>query len=145
MSFFSGSNAQLSSHCQSIFHIQSQRTSALWSVLGWRSKSSLSSVSREKTIWEKCKPFFFFTTPESNILDVSTESFPLQPLLPDALIESAMSNRKRNKCFIELECSLVIVGGKAERQPAAAWVLIPAGKGIPNPRYQHFLRCSGNN
>lgn len=40
-------------------------------------------------------------------------------MLPDALIESPMSNRKRNKCFIELELSLVMVGvrnGEGEKR-----------------------------
>lgn len=47
--------------------------------------------------------------------DISTEACVLQPLLPDALIESPMSNRKGNKCFIELELSLVIVAGRTGR------------------------------
>ena len=51
-------------------------------------------------------------------------------MLPDALIESPMSNRKRNKCFIELELSLVMVGGrdgekeKGRGEQAAVWVSV---------------------
>ena len=53
--------------------------------------------------------------------DVSTESLVLQHLLPDALIESLMSNRKRNKCFIDLELSLVLVGRRDSGWEGGFW------------------------
>lgn len=59
---------------------------------------------------------FSFTVAESvTFFDISTEGLVLQQRLPDALIDSAVSNRKRNKCFIELELSLVIAVGKGWR------------------------------
>ncbi len=55
--------------------------------------------------------FFHSLRQRVTFFDISTESLVLQQLLPDALIESPMSNRKRNKCFIELELS---DGGREE-------------------------------
>lgn len=49
--------------------------------------------------------FFLSLWQRVTFFDVSTESLMLLHLLPDALIESPMSNRKINICFIELELS----------------------------------------
>ena len=108
----SGWNAKLSSQRCSTFHSQSQQTCALWSISGpgiqvlfvqyfWRKKK------RER---KNVSYFFLSLRQRVTFFDVSTESLVLQHLLPDAVIESPMSNRKRNKCFIELELSLVMAG-----------------------------------
>lgn len=61
---------------------------------------------------KKMSAIFSFTVAESvTFFDISTEGLVLQQRLPDALIDSAVSNRKRNKCFIELELGLVIAVG----------------------------------
>lgn len=66
----------------------------------WRKKK------KKKKEGEKCKLFFSLSLRQRvAFFDVSTESLVLQHLLPDALIESPVSNRKRNKCFIEVELS----------------------------------------
>lgn len=66
--------------------------------------------------------YFFSLSPWQRVafFDISTESLVLQHSLPDASIESPMSNRNRNKCFIELELSLVIVGGRNGRAELAS-------------------------
>lgn len=84
--------------------------------------------------------------------DISTEGLVLQRRLPDALIDSPMSNRKRNKCFIELELSLVIAGrgGKEEggrrlerggRQLLCGclWVSVQRWRVALDSQYKHFL------
>lgn len=89
---------------------------------------------RERKKREKNVSYFFLSLWQRvTFFDVSTESLVLQHMLPDALIESPMSNRKRNKCFIELELSLVMVGGRngeKERgrgEQAAMWVSVGVG------------------
>lgn len=79
----------------------------------WARDTSLvcSVLLEEKKRREKCKLFFLSLRQRVTFFDISTESLVLQHLLPDALIESPMSNRKRNKCFIELELS---DGGREE-------------------------------
>lgn len=59
--------------------------------------------------------------------DISTEGLVLQRRLPDALIDSPMSNRKRNKCFIELELSLVIAGRGEEEGGGGGWGVVRCG------------------
>lgn len=83
--------------------------------LGQGYKSCLFSTSGggEKKEERKNVSYFFLSLWQRvTFFDISTESLVLQHLLPDASIESPMSNRNRNKCFIELELSLVIVGGR---------------------------------
>lgn len=96
--------------------------------LGQGYKSCLFSTSggKKKEREKKCKLFFFLSLWQRvTFFDISTESLVLQHLLPDASIESPMSNRKRNKCFIELELSLVIVGGRKGRgELASMWVSV---------------------
>lgn len=77
-----------------------------------RDTSLVCSVLLEKKKRERKNVSYFFLSLRQRVtfFDVSTESLVLQHLLPDALIESPMSNRKRNKCFIELELSLVMAG-----------------------------------
>lgn len=48
--------------------------------------------------------------------------------LPDTLIESPVSNRKRNKCFIELELSLAMMAEEGMQSEQAA-VLVFVGVG----------------
>lgn len=84
-----------------------------------RDTSLVCSVLLQKKREKNASLFFFLLLGRVTFFDVSTESLVLQHLLPDALIESPMSNRKRNKCFIELELSLVMVGwrdGKTEKK-----------------------------
>ncbi len=75
---------------------------------------------------EKNVSYFFLSLWQRvTFFDISTASLVVQHLPPDALIESPMSNRKRNECFIELELSLVMVGGRDRRgEPAAMWVSV---------------------
>lgn len=143
----SGWNAKLSSQHCSTFHSQSQQTCALWSISGpgiqvlfvqyfWRKKKKN----------EKNGSYFFSLWQRVTFFDISTESLVLQHLLPDALIESPMSNRKGNKCFIELELSLVTVGGRNGRgEEASMWVSVQWWWVILKPQYKHFLRCGVNN
>lgn len=63
-----------------------------------------------------------------------------------------MSNRKTNKCFIEQQRCLVMVGGRnvegeggRGEQAAVRGVLVRLGKVILNLQYKRFLRCGGNN
>lgn len=113
----SGWNAKLSSQHCSTFHSLSQQTCALWSISGpgiqvlfvqyfWR--------ERVGGVEKNVSYFFLSLRQRVTFFDVSTESLVLQHLLPDALIESTMSNRKRNKRFIELELSLLMLGGRWE-------------------------------
>lgn len=74
----------------------------------WRGKKEKEKEEEQKK--KKVSYFFLSLWQRVTFFDISTESLVLQHWLPDALIESPMSNRKRNKCFIELELSLVIVG-----------------------------------
>lgn len=142
----SGWNAKLSSQHCSTFHSQSQQTCALWSISGpgiqvlfvqyfWRERGK----KKKKNI---SNFFFLLLRQRVTFFDVSTESLVLQHLLPDALIESHMSNRKRNKCFIELELSLVMVGGgngkggKVRSEQAAVLVFVGVsslGEGYSQP------------
>lgn len=112
--------------------------------LGQGYKSCLFSTSgeREKKREKNVSYFFLSLRQRVTFFDVSTESLVLQHLLPDALIESPMSNRKRNKCFIELELSLVMVGGrngegeKGRGEWAAVWVSVGVsslGEGYSQP------------
>lgn len=80
--------------------------------LGQGYKSCLFSTSGGKKERERENASYFFLSLQQRVafFDISTEGLVLQHLLPDALIESPMSNRKRNKCFIELELSLGMVG-----------------------------------
>lgn len=76
---------------------------------------------------KKMSAIFSFTVAESvTFFDISTEGLVLQQRLPDALIDSPVSNRKRNKCFIELELSLVIAVGKGWRLGwvGVGWVVV---------------------
>ncbi len=60
--------------------------------------------TRKREPEEKRRLFFVPSIQWSvTLFDVSTEGLVLQHLLPDALIETPLSNRKRNKCFIELK------------------------------------------
>ena len=111
---------------------------------------STSRKGREKKKERKTQAIFFLSRQQRvTFFDVSTASLVLQHLLPDALIESPMSNRKRNKCFIELELSLVMVGGgggEAQREGRVSRLLcgcllvsVHPGRVILNPQYKHFL------
>lgn len=141
----SGWNAKLSSQHCSTFHSQSQQTCALWSILGQGYKSCLFSAFFKKKRGKNVSYFFPSLQQRVTFFDVSTESLVLQYLLPDALIESPMSNRKRNKCFIERELSLVLVGGrngerkKGRGEQAPMWVSVGVstlGKGYSQPSVQ---------
>lgn len=71
-------------------------------VCSMRLKKKLRDGKRE----EKHRLFFVPSVLWSvTLFDVSTEDLVLQQLLPNALIETLLSNRKRNKCYIELKLS----------------------------------------
>lgn len=103
----------------SLKHFWARDTSLVCSVL-------LEEKKKKREREKKCKLFFFLSLWQRvTFFDISTESLVLQHLLPDASIESPMSNRKRNKCFTELELSLVIVGGRKGRgELASMWVSV---------------------
>lgn len=120
----------------SLKHFWARDTSLVCSVL----------LEKKKKKNEKNVSYFFSLWQRVTFFDISTESLVLQHLLPDALIESPMSNRKGNKCFIELELSLVIVGGRNGRgEEASMWVSVQWWWVILEPQYKHFLRCGVNN
>lgn len=103
----------------SLKHFWARDTSLVCSVLleeegGGGGSGGGGGRGRER-VKKKMSAIFSFTVAESvTFFDISTEGLVLQQRLPDALIDSAVSNRKRNKCFIELELSLVIAVGKGE-------------------------------
>lgn len=116
----------------SLKHFWARDTSLVCSVL----------LEREGKKEKNVSYFFLSLWQRVTFFDISTESLVLQHLLPDALIESPMSNRKRNKCFIELELSLVMLrgrdgkGGKVRSEQAAVLVFVGVsslGEGYSQP------------
>lgn len=107
----------------SLKHFWARDTSLVCSVL----------LEREGKKEKNVSYFFLSLWQRVTFFDISTESLVLQRLLSDALIESPMSNRKRNKCFIELELSLVMLGGrdgkggKVRSEQAAVLVFVCVG------------------
>lgn len=92
---------------------------------------------------KKCQLFFLSLWQSVTFFDISTEDLVLQQRLPDALIDLPVSNRKRNKCFIELELSLVIAVGKEwwiwRGQPASVWVSVQRWRVALDSQYKHFV------
>lgn len=128
----------------SLKHFWARDTSLVCSVLLEGKKRKRKRRGAEKNV----SYFFLSLWQRVTFFDISTESLVLQHWLPDALIESPMSNRKRNKCFIELELSLEIVGrggGWAGFLCGCLWVSVQRWRVTLDSPFKHFLGCGVNN